>query len=85
MPKPKTDSKNDPKSEIQSYRVTLSFTRTGTCYVDASSEEEARELVMKHCHMKYSEMWSSHPTDGVGWEFPFQYEKTIGEVQIGGK
>ena len=82
---PKTRPKTEPKSEIQSYRVTMSFTQTGTCYVNAPSEEEARELVMKHCYKMQSKIRSSHPTDGIGWEFPSFYEKTISEVKLGGR
>lgn len=63
------------------YVVPVTFEFKGEFYITASSENEARELVEKHCGLVLGgNIHSSLNDEDVVWDFPLHPEKKVGKA-----
>jgi len=80
---PVMQSANTVKGKL-CYEVDATYIRSGTFYVLAADEDDARKMVEKYCRQRYPRYRSELPLDEVAWEFPRKnIQKTIWEVRLG--
>jgi hypothetical protein len=64
------------------YAVTTRFIFTGTFYVEAGNQEQARDYVEQHCGLVIGGgIHTSLPDDETDWDFPVHPEKIIGRTR----
>jgi hypothetical protein len=70
---------------MRTYQVKIRFNFTGTFFINAATEAEAKEYVERHCGLVLGGgIHSTLPGNTVDWEFPRHPEKTLLGIKPGG-
>jgi len=65
------------------YAVKTCFSFSGTFYIKARNEKEAKEYAEKHCGLVLNRgIHSTLPDDAVDWNFPMHPDKKINAVRV---
>ena len=62
---------------METFTVETQFIFKGKFFIEADTQEEANEGVMKHCGTVLGEINSTLPDQFVDWDFPTHPEKEI--------
>jgi hypothetical protein len=65
------------------FAVKTRFTFTGTFFINAGTQEEAREYVENHCGLALGgNIHSSLPCEDADWDFPIHPCRNVGKVTV---